>query len=264
MCLHTNVHVLLSDLPQTAMLTGWVENLTLEDRRVLCENEWLNANHISTAHKLMLRTFPLQNGLQDTHYLAKKMSWCSVPKGFVQIIYVSNCHWACVSNKLCTEENTVELYDSMLTIPGETIQEQVSTIMNCEASAITLKLVNVQQQQSCHACGLYSIAIAVDLCLGQDPSSALYDESSMRNHLEACFSKAKISQFPQKPRSVRRRILDEMQINIYCICRYPEVTSYFGNMICCESCEEWYHEHCLQIPSLAALKKSIWICPRCQ
>ena len=86
----------------------------------------------------------------------------------------------------------------------------------------------------------------------------------MRSHLEACFSQAKISQFPQKPRSVRRRILDEMQISLYCICRYPEVTSRFGDMICCDSCEEWYHEYCLQIPNLAALKKSIWICPRCQ
>lgn len=264
-CVYGTVYLLLSDLPQqTMMLTGWVESLSLEDQRVLRENEFLNANHISTAQKLMVKAFPQQNGLQDTHYLAKKLCWSSVPKNFIQIIHVSNCHWACLSNKLCTDESTVELYDSMPTMPGETIQEQISTIMNCEAGAITLKIVNVQRQQSNHSCGLFSIAMAVDLCIGQDPCLSSYDESSMRSHLEACFCQAKITQFPQKPRSVRRRILDEMQINLYCVCRYPEVTSRFGDMICCDSCEEWYHEYCLQIPNLAALKKSIWICPRCQ
>lgn len=55
--------------------------------------------------------------------------------------------------------------------------------------------------------------MAVDPYMGQDPCFSLYDESSMRSHLEACFTQEKISQFPQKPRSVRQRILDELQIS---------------------------------------------------
>ena len=53
------VYLLFTDLPQqTMMLTGWVESLSLEDQRVLRENKFLNANHISTAHKLMVKAFP--------------------------------------------------------------------------------------------------------------------------------------------------------------------------------------------------------------
>ena len=80
--------------------------------------------------------------------------------------------------------------------PGDTVQEQVNTIMNCEAAAIIVRVMNIERQQSGHACGLYAIAVAVDLCLGNDPCLSLYDEESIRNHLELCFSKQAIAQFP--------------------------------------------------------------------
>lgn len=253
----------LSSQASALSLTKWIGSLSLEDQRVLRDNEWLSANHISEANKLMLKAFPRQNGLQDTHYLAMKMSWPSVSKDFVQIIHVGNSHWACLSNKLCKEDNVVELYDSMLTKPGKTVQKQVSTIMNSEAAAITLRIMNVKRQQSGHACGLYAIAMAVDLCLGKDPCSSLYDEAKMRSHLELCFSHGTISQFPHQYRDKRQRILDEISISVYCVCRYPDVMTRFGNMICCDLCNEWYHEHCLSIPDIEVLKQSEWLCPRC-
>ena len=253
----------LSSQASALSLTGWIDNLSQEDQRVLRDNEWLSANHISAVNKLLLKAFPQQNGLQDTHYLAMKMSWPSVSKDFVQIIHVGDCHWACFSNKLCKEDNVVEFYDSMLIKPGKTVQEQVSTIMNCKAAAITVRIMNVERQQSGHACGLYAIAMAVDLCLGEDPCSSLYDEAKMRSHLEMCFSQRTISQFPRQFRNRRQRILDEISIGVYCICRYPDVTTHFGDMICCDLCDEWYHEHCLSIPDIEVLKESEWLCPWC-
>ena len=148
----------------------------------------------------MLKAFPQQNGLQDTQYLAKRMSWPSVPKDFIQIIHVGDCHWACLSNKFC-EDNVVELYDSLHFEPGDTIQEQVSTIMNCESADIIVKMMNVERQRSGHSCGLYAIALAVDLCFGNYPCSSLYDEEKMRSHLELCFSKQTITRFPQQFRN---------------------------------------------------------------
>ena len=82
----------------------------------------MNANHISAANKLMIKAFPQQNGLQDTHYLAKKMYWPSIPKDFIQVVHVGDCHWACLSNKLC-EDNVVELYNSLFMKSGDTVQE---------------------------------------------------------------------------------------------------------------------------------------------
>ena len=215
---------MLAALPSQPSLTGWTDDLSLHDQRVLQDNGWLSANHISAANKLMLKAFPQQNGLQDT-FLAKKMSWPSIPKDFVQIIHVGDCHWACLSNKLCKEDNIVELYDSLHMKPGDTVQEQVSTIMNCEAATIIIRVMNIERQWSGHACGLYAIAAAVDLCLGNDPCLSLYDEENMRNHLELCFRKRAIAQFPQQFRDTSQRVLKEISVPVYCICRYPDCTT---------------------------------------
>ena len=257
-----NAQSLLSAFQSQLCLTPWTKDLSVYDRCVLRDNGWLSANHISAANKLMLKAFPHQNGLQDTHYLAKKMYWPSIPKNFVQIIHVGDCHWACLSNKF-SEDNTVELYDTLFTKPGDTIQEQVSTIMNCEMADIGIQVMNVVPQQSGHSCGLYAIAVAVDLCLGNDPCSSLYDEEQMRNHSELCFNKQVIIQFPQQFHKASHRVLNEIRIPVYCICRYPDCTTCFGDMVCCDMCGEWYHEHCLRIKDIKALKKLKWFCFRC-
>ena len=254
---------LLAALPSHPCLTAWTSDLSLHDKHVLQNNRWLNANHISAANKLMLKAFPHQNGLQDTHYLAKKMSWLSIPKDFVQIVHVGDFHWACLSNKLCEGSNVVELYDSMHMEPGDTVREQVSTIMNCEADAVILRVMNIRHQWSGQACGLYAIAVAVDLCLGNDPCFSLYDEENMRSHLELCFRKQRIAQFPQQFRDISQRVLKEVCVPVYCICRYPDCTTCFGDMVCCDMCDQWFHENCLCIQDIKALKKSKWFCFRC-
>ena len=254
---------LLAALPSQPSLIGWTDDLSLHDQRVLQDNGWLSANHISAANKLMLKAFPQQNGLQDTHYLAKKMSWPSISKDFVQIIHVGDCHWACLANKLCKEDNIVELYDSLHMKPSDTVQEQVSTIMNCEAAAIIIRVMNIERQRSGHACGLYAIAAAVDLCLGNDPCSSLYDEENMRNHLELRLHKRAIAQFPQQFRDTSQRVLKEISVPVYCICCYPDCKTCFADMVCCDSCGQWFHERCLCIQDIKALKKSKWFCFRC-
>ena len=94
--------------------------------------------------------------------------------------------------------------------------------MNCEAAAIIIRGMNIERQRSGHACGLYTIAAAVDLCSGNDPCSSLYDEGSMRNNLELCFRKRAIAPFPQQFRDTSQRVLKEISVPVYCICRYPD------------------------------------------
>ena len=247
-------------------MKGWIGNLSLEDQQVLRSDRWLSANHISAANGILLKGFPLQNGLQDTIYLEEKLSWQSVPENFVQIIHVGGYHWACLSNKFCVEKNAVELFDSLLTKPGNTIKEQASTIMQSEAAAIVIRVINVQCQQSGHACGLFAIAMAIDLCEGRDPWFCSYDEPKMRSHLEKCFNSELISQFPQMINPARRckRVLDEVTVNLFCLCRYPDVdvTTHFGDMVSCDFCGSWYHQYCVGVCKIA--KEQEWLCPQCQ
>ena len=123
--------------------------------------------------------------------------------------------------------------------------------------------MNVQLQQSSDSCGLYAIAMAYHLCDGKDPCHISYTESQMRSHLEKCFVTKTISAFPNESRSLRQKIIEETEVSIYCVCRYPETTSHFGDMVCCDKCSQWCHEDCLQIPRKVFGKDISWVCPYC-
>ena len=235
----------------------------------LLSHAWLSANHISAAHSMLKLKFPNQNGLQDTSYLRDKLQWKSNVKKFVQIIHVDGCHWACVSNKFSLKENTVQLYDSLMTVPSDDTIEQVCTILKCTDPSIKIQVMNVQLQQSPDSCGVYAIAMAHDLCNGKNPCYISYKECEMRSHLEKCFQENKITRFPcdHELRSVQCQIIHEKEVLVYCVCRYTEATTHFGNMACCDCCNKWYHEHCLQISKEvfgnSNEKDNGYICPYC-
>ena len=86
---------------------------------------------------------------------------------------------------------------------------------------------------------------------GKDPCCMAYDERLMRGHLEQCYDSEKLSHFPRTSRrSCKRRIYKEVEVEVYCICRFPDVhvTERFGHMAECDSCKQWYHQECLDIP----------------
>ena len=250
-------------------LTLWKKSLTLtnEDRRQLLSGGWLTANHISAAHLLLKRAFPKQNGLCDTNYLSEKFLWPSSYQEFVQIIYVSGNHWACLSNVFCERENTIDLYDSMHCDVSSTIMEQAAIILHCQAPSFTIRVVNVQQQEGGDSCGLFAVAYAYDICNRQDPFVSTYNESRLRPHLQRCYQQETISQFPggNPSRRRRKRILNEISVDVFCTCRYPDIdiTTHLGNMACCSVCDEWFHEECEEIPDNVFTESVDWVCSSC-
>lgn len=203
----------------------------------------------------------------DTCYLADKLEWCSSTSNFVQIINVGGFHWACLSNRFTRECNTIQLYDSLLTVPGATIKEQACTILNCKEPSFKIQVMNVQLQNCPDSCGLYAIAMAFDLCAGKNPCSKLYDEPLMRCHLEQCFNIGTISRFPgTSNRTYKKKVAMESVVDVFCVCRYPDVdiTDRFGGMASCDSCGEWFHQLCLDIPNHIFKKSPQWLCSKCQ
>ncbi len=151
----------------------------------------------------------------------------------------------CLSNKLSSNPNVIQLYDSLLTTPEATIKEQASTILKSQEISFTIQVMNVQLQKSGDMCGLYAIAMALDLCADIDPRRTSYVESKMRPHLVQCLEAQKFSLFPRnRKRSFRRRVITEVNVEVFCICRYPDVdvTSNFGDMVCCDKCGQWFHQ----------------------
>ena len=246
-------------------LTEWIHDLGLSmaDREVLVSGKLLTANHIAAATRLMKKSFPSQNGLQDTHYLAEKGEWNSDVDGFVQIIYIDPGHWACLSNKFSDD---VELFDSMLTTPieGDNIIQQACCILQSEEPSLTVNVVGVQPQFGGADCGLFAISMAFDLCSDVDPFTQKVVQERMREHLVSCFEKSRMSSFPKVPRRAmdqRKRIVNSVSVGIYCVCRHVEE----GQMVMCEVCHEWYHQHCISIPPEVFKRNSPpWECHKCK
>lgn len=235
------------------------------DEEILLTGSELNANHMYSGQLLLKRRYPLQNGLKDTSYLAVKLLWPSKPVDFVQIVHVGSNHWACVSNKYCST-NEVELFDSMHNCDKslhQSVVSQVCTILKSPANAVTIKVVNVQQQSGSTQCGLFALVFACDLCAGKDPCTRVYFESKLTNHLLKSFIAGEITPFPSRVRkSFTDRYVAIQSVDVFCVCRGPEQLP----MACCDVCCEWYHDSCVAIPEelFDNSSSSRWLCDYCK
>ena len=72
--------------------------------------------------------------------------WPSSKDAFIQIVYISGNHWACLLNVLCEGENIIDLYDSMPCDVSSTIKEQAATILHCQVPSFTVRVVNVPRK----------------------------------------------------------------------------------------------------------------------
>ena len=114
---------------------------------------------------------------------------------------------------------------------------QIARLLQTPLPQITLKLMNIEQQQNRSNCGLYAIVTALELCAGNDSTKASWHPEQMRLHLEACLSKQKISIFPKKEREIVQDTLKTEETKVYCSCRLPERRS--QKMVLCCTCGKW-------------------------
>ena len=122
----------------------------------------------------------------------------------MQVIFVESNHWACLTNKFSTNSNSVDLYDSMHTIPDVqgSILKQACAILLTQSNCLTINTINVQMQTGGADCGLFCLAMATDLCRDIDPAYLHYHQDQMRIHLKKCYEELAIAPFPSTLKSV--------------------------------------------------------------
>ena len=150
---------------------------------VVRKGEWLTDEHILVVSNLLKEQFPVMNGLYDAKYGAD-LSFPHANHSFVQIVHVSNCHWATVAS---SSSSSVRFYDSLFPTMSSRTKAQVAAIMNTNESKIQVMLHKTQFQKGGTDYGLFAIAYAVDLCLGVEPADVRYEQESLRSHLLQCF-----------------------------------------------------------------------------
>ena len=85
-------------------------------------------------------------------------------------------------------------------------------------------------------------------------------DQKMRQHLERCFRQRKLSSFPHsigyKPKQMH---FPFHEIEVFCTCQTPKT---WDNMVCCDSCGEWYHLRCINLRSMLNSVEQ-WFCSAC-
>ena len=91
------------------------------------------------------------------------------------------------------------LYDSLNLKPTNELLKQIAKLYSPDESVIpSFHQADIPfPQQGCTDCGLYAIAYVTEIIFGQNPASAVYDQSKMRSHLMSCLESRQILPFPK-------------------------------------------------------------------
>ena len=258
----TNPVIDLTDLQDSSIEYGkdfWVKigsiSLHQSHRRVILTGEWLWGTHLTAVQILLKQQFPNINGLIDTLKMTQK--GITLSSGSVQILHVNGNHWITVSTLMSTEsDDDVIVYDSLNSCVSHGTKMQLANVIKTSKKSLKIKIASVNKQVGFDDCGVFAAAYCTALVNGQDPSTLVYDQGSMRKHLELCLSRRNMEPFPSiRPRRSGKSRTDS--IDVYCICRLPDDGS---PMVCCDTCKEWFHQSCY--PS-KVIRKHKWYCTKC-
>ena len=134
---------------------------------------------------------------------------------------------------------------------------------------MTIDIKPVQQQTNGQDCGVFAVAFATSLPNGEDPTNVTYDVQQLRPHLLSCLDQGYLVPFPKDEPvpPVRRCPSKQVTIELFCSCRRPwsnnDKRRKATRMACCDTCGEWYHQSCENIPDIVFKKHSFWQCSSC-
>ena len=185
-----------SSLPSTAAPVWWVKDLslTVDDKEVLTNGEWLNDKHIVAAQKLLKIQYPFIDGLQSPNLGSILVFKVMTGEG-VQIIHHMS-HWTCLSTIGC-QANEINVYDSLYSRLSVAARKQACSMLDTTEAMLTIRMQEVQSQSGGADCGVFAIAFAVSLCQGKDPCSISLEQPLMRQHLTECLSNQFMTPFPE-------------------------------------------------------------------
>ena len=186
-------------LPPTKCIDPpWLKSLSLttKDRECISNNKELDDFIIFTALQLIQKKFPMIFIQPPATVNTTGFDYC--PYETIQIIHTGSHHWILLSSF----SGRIKIYDSLNSIPTQETIKQMTQLFSPDDSIPTYKQVTCHKQCGVKDCGLFTLAYGIDLLLGNDPSTIIYDQSKMRPHLINCFEKEEITSFPKYKQNI--------------------------------------------------------------
>ena len=243
----------------------WVAELELNqsDREIiLSPTAWITDTIVNAAQELLKQQCPFVSGFQKVT-CGFTMNFDIETGEFIQILHTGQGHWMTVTT-IGTKHPEVLVFDSLYACAPTLAKAQIASLLATQHPVITLKFVDVQMQSGTYDCGLFAIAHATALALGEQPGNYLYDQPKMRKHLYKSFQMKTMTLFPLKKerRNKELKVKTEEEILVYCHCRMPELPN--TRWVQCSHCENWFHiDSCISVPPEALQPKNNWFCNSC-
>ena len=181
-------------------------NLTNKDMTELIGGDALSDKHVYAAQKLLQRKYPQVAGLQDSCLSQTRFNAIAPgDRDVVQIHHTRGNHWvvsAAVDGVVCVYDT---LYDTLAPDLRKQLCEVYGRYFCSDAGKLVVVLPGVGKQRGSVDCGLFAIAIAYELCRGNDPSNVVFQQEEMRRHLYNCFEQRHLTSFPQFHDAGRQR-----------------------------------------------------------
>lgn len=247
---------------QTAEVTTPLYSLTKSDMDTVRKSTgWLTDNVIAASQQVLAQQFPHVAGLESPA-LQQERGFTIHSGEFVQVVNVNKVHWCVISTVGCPP-GQVNIYDTMLTEIQDSLLPIIGSLICPELNSLEVRMMDVHPQSNSSDCGPLSIAIAYDLCSGNDPTTVVYDRKQYRHHLETSLLNCGFTRFPTTETRAPVRVSTPINVPLHCTCRRPDEEDLANPYVACSSCSDWYHQHCLDVPKSAVGTEEIWLCPKC-
>lgn len=245
-------------------ITNHLYTLSSQDLNTIQrQHGWLNDSVISASQMLLKQHFPHIGGLQPPS-LQLVRGFDVHRNKFLQILNVDRIHWCVVSNIGCNQEE-LNVYDTMYTDVQLSIVPIIAGLVFSAKPTLTIRMIDVNPQGNTWDCGVLAIAIAYDLCCGNNPAVVRYDSKHIRPHLVECLKQCMFTRFPLQGKRQSQGVISSKEVELFCTCRMPEEKdNTIDPMAECDDCREWYHRSCMNIPDKVFGKKEVpWRCKKC-
>ena len=90
----------------------------------------------------------------------------------------------------------VQVFDSLGCRVTMSTKVQIAMIIQCPLPELTIEIKDTEKQPM-GVTGLFAIAVAFELCVGNNPTTILWQEEQMREHLKRCFREQNVTPFPR-------------------------------------------------------------------
>ena len=157
--------------------------LSLAEREMLCNNDWLTDLHMNSVQVLLKKQFPQFGGLQNTAVLQSSRIMQPFPNDqeSLQIVHVNNNHWIVATTANCHEAD-ISIYDSFNSPVNKETQSILARLLKTRNDSFRIQIAKVNRQSGSNDCGVFAAAYCTSLAFGQDPSTVVYNQDCLRDN----------------------------------------------------------------------------------